>query len=85
MRVGVDLGPLRTSPAFRRLYVARFFSGVGNQLTYVVTAYQLRLLTHSVMAVGSLGLVEVIPIESMGQFIERWKAQHGITGGVKAA
>ncbi len=68
MRVGVDLGPLRTSPAFRRLYVARFFSGVGNQLTYVVTAYQLRLLTHSVMAVGSLGLVEVIPIVVLGLY-----------------
>ena len=68
MRGGVDLGPLRTSPAFRRLYIARFFSGVGNQLTYVVTAYQLRLLTHSVLAVGSLGLVEVIPIVVFGLY-----------------
>lgn len=30
-------------------------------------------------------VVEVVPIESMGQFIERWKAQHGMTGQRQAA
>jgi hypothetical protein len=34
---------------------------------------------------GYVDVVEVVPIESMGQFIERWKAQHGITGQAKAA
>ncbi len=68
MKLGVDLGPLRSSPQFRRLYFARFYSGIGNQMTYVVTAYQLRLLTHSTLAVGSLGLVEVIPILVLGLY-----------------
>ncbi len=30
-------------------------------------------------------VLEVIPIESMGQFIERWKAEHGLVGQRKAA
>lgn len=34
---------------------------------------------------GYVDVVEVVPIESMGQFIERWKAQHGITGQARAA
>lgn len=34
---------------------------------------------------GYVDVVEIVPIESMGQFIERWKAQHGITSQTKAA
>lgn len=34
---------------------------------------------------GYVDVVEVVPIESMGQFIERWKAQQGITSQTKAA
>ena len=32
-----------------------------------------------------IDIVEIVPIESMGQYIERWKAQHGMTGQMKAA
>ncbi len=32
---------------------------------------------------GYVDVVDVVPIESMGQFIERYKAQHGM-GGISA-
>jgi MFS family permease len=65
---GVDLTPLRRSAQFRRLYVSGIFSSLGNQATYVATAYQLRQITHSTLAVGSLGLVESIPLVVFGLY-----------------
>ena len=68
MNLGVDLGPLRASIQYRRLYVAGFVSALGSQATYVTTAYQLKELTHSPLAVGALGLVEVVPLLVFGLY-----------------
>lgn len=66
MRLGVDLAPLRASVAFRRLYLAGFVSMLGDQATYVTAPFQLRDLTHSTVAVGALGLVELAPLVVFG-------------------
>jgi MFS family permease len=66
VRLGVDLTPLRASPAFRRLYVAGFVSMLGDQATYVTAPFQLRDLTHSTIAVGALGLIELAPLVVFG-------------------
>ncbi len=74
--VGIDLSPLRDSRQYRRLYVAGLFGALGGQATYVATAYQLRDLTHSTLAVGSLGLVELLPLLVFGLYggviADRW-------------
>lgn len=65
---GLDLSPLRDSSQYRRLYGAGFISMLGSQATYVVVPYQLRLLTHSTLAVGSIGLVELAPLIIFGLY-----------------
>ena len=66
--VGVDLTPLRSSAQYRRLYVAGFISMLGSQATFVAVPYQLRLLTHSTLAVGSIGLIELAPLVVFGLY-----------------
>jgi MFS family permease len=65
---GVDLSPLRSSAQFRRLYVAGFISMLGSQATYVAVPFQLKELTHSTLAVGSIGLVELAPLVIFGLY-----------------
>jgi MFS family permease len=65
---GLDLTPLRQSTQYRRLYTAGFISMLGSQATYVAVPFQLRLLTHSTLAVGSIGLVELVPLVVFGLY-----------------
>ncbi len=65
---GIDLSPLRISTQYRRLYIAGFITALGSQATYVVVPYQLRLLTHSTLAVGSIGLAELLPLIVFGLY-----------------
>lgn len=65
---GVDLTPLRQSREYRRLYLAGFISMLGSMATYVVVPYQLKELTHSTLAVGSIGLVELAPLVIFGLY-----------------
>jgi MFS family permease len=66
--LGVDLAPLRASKQYRRLYVAGFITALGAQATYVTVPYQLKNLTNSTLAVGSLGLVELVPLVVLGLY-----------------
>ena len=65
---GIDLTPLRVSTQYRRLYIAGFVTALGSQATYVAVPYQLRLLTHSTLAVGSIGLAELLPLIVFGLY-----------------
>jgi MFS family permease len=65
---GIDLTPLRQSTEYRRLYVAGFISMLGSMATYVAVPYQLKQLTHSTLAVGSIGLVELVPLVVFGLY-----------------
>ena len=67
-RLGVDLTPLRVSKQYRRLYTAGFITALGSQATYVAVPFQLKSLTHSTLAVGSLGLVELLPLLVFGLY-----------------
>lgn len=68
MRVGIDLRPLRLSRQYRNLYVAGLVTAIGSQATYVTVPFQLKTLTHSTMAVGALGLFELVPIIVFGLY-----------------
>jgi hypothetical protein len=64
--VGLDLRPLRGSKDFRALFIAGLVGMIGSQGTYVVIPYQMKVLTGSVLQVGLLGVVEVIPLIVFG-------------------
>ncbi|MHB8466988.1 MAG: MFS transporter [Acidimicrobiales bacterium] len=58
----VDLGPLRRHRDYRLLFVGRGVSFFGSMITYVAVPYQVFRLTHSSLAVGLLGLAEIVPL-----------------------
>ena len=60
--LAVDITPLRTSRDFRLLWSGELVSTIGRQITIVALAYQVFLLTHSSLAVGMIGLVELLPL-----------------------
>lgn len=55
----MDVTPLRRHPDFRLLFTGRLVSFFGSMITSVAVPYQVYQLTHSVLLVGSLGLVEL--------------------------
>ena len=66
--LGVDLTPLRVSREYRQLYVAGLITALGSQATYVTIPYQLKVLTHSPLDVGALGLFELAPLVVFGLY-----------------
>jgi len=54
----VDVTPLRRHRDFRLLFIGRFVSFFGSMITVVVFPYQVYILTHSVLLVGLLGVIE---------------------------
>lgn len=65
----IDVTPLRSSPAFRRLWVGRACSGLGSQMTVVAVIFQVWQLTGSTVWAGAVGLSRAIPIVVFGLFI----------------
>jgi MFS family permease len=58
----MDLTPLRRHRDYRWLYAAQSVSFLGSMVTYVALPYQMYVLTGSSLAVGLLGLVELLPL-----------------------
>ena len=67
-RLLVDITPLRTSAAFRRLWLGSTLSAVGSQMTTFAVALQVYLLTGSPAAVGAVGLATAVPGITFGLF-----------------
>ncbi|MDQ6874912.1 MAG: MFS transporter [Actinomycetota bacterium] len=61
-RAGIDLSPLRTSRDFRLNFVGSMTSMFGSMVTFVAIPYQVAHLTGSPLAVGLLGVCELVPI-----------------------
>ncbi|HZS78080.1 MAG TPA: MFS transporter [Ktedonobacteraceae bacterium] len=57
----VDISPMRESVPYRRLFWGQLISILGSQLTVVALPLQVYLLTHSSLAVGLIGLVQLGP------------------------
>lgn len=62
----LDIGPLKTNLAFRRLFASQFISGLGTMVSYVAVPWQLYELTRSNAQVGLLGLVQLVPVVVCG-------------------
>jgi MFS family permease len=58
----VDITPLRRHRDFRLLFIGRLVSFFGSMITVVAFPYQVYLLTHSLLLVGLLGVLEFIAI-----------------------
>ena len=65
-RLLADLTPLRESAAFRRLWAGTTLSSVGGALTAFAVMLQVYDLTHSSLAVGAIGVAELVPTLIVG-------------------
>jgi len=57
-----DLAPVRSSPAFRRLWIGTTLSQAGESMTTYAVALQVWDTTHSTVATGAIGVVTVVPM-----------------------
>ncbi len=60
--LALDLTPLRTSREFRLLWAGQAVSFFGSQMTYVAIPVQVFALTGSTLAVGLIGICELVPL-----------------------
>lgn len=67
-RLLIDVAPLRSSPAFRRLWIGRGFSSFGSQMTLIAVIYQVWRLTHSTVWTGGVALAQATPLVVLGLF-----------------
>ncbi|MFJ5594717.1 MFS transporter [Streptomyces noursei] len=67
-RALVDLAPLRSSRAFRRLWVGQTLSGFGGQMTVVAVMFQVWQSTHSTTWTGAVALAQAVPLIVLGLF-----------------
>jgi MFS family permease len=61
-RLGLDLTPLRTSRDYRLVFTGGAVSGFGSFITYVTIPFQVAAITKDPLAVGLLGLCELLPL-----------------------
>jgi MFS family permease len=61
-RMALDLTPLRASREFRLLWLGELVSHTGRHITVVALPYQVWQLTHSPLAIGIIGLVQIVPL-----------------------
>ena len=66
--IRIDVSPLREFPDFRRLWASSVISRFGSMLTYIAAPFQIKEITGSFVAVGILGVVEVIPLIIFGLY-----------------
>ena len=60
--IAIDVGPLRRHRDFRLLVTGQGISFAGSMLTAVALPFQVYELTGSTLAVGLLGLAEIVPL-----------------------
>jgi MFS family permease len=65
-RLLADITPLRESAAFRRLWAGTALSSVGSALTSFAVPLQVYDLTRSPVAVGAIGVAQMVPTLAIG-------------------
>jgi len=60
--LAIDVTPLRQSRDFRLLWGGELVSQIGSQFTMVALLYQVFKLTNSSLAVGLIGLCQLVPM-----------------------
>jgi len=67
-KFAIDLTPLKKYRDFRNLWTAGLISYLGSMITYVALPFQLKEITHSYLAVGVLGVIEIVPLIIFGLY-----------------
>jgi len=67
-KLAIDLTPLKKYRDFRNLWTAGLISYLGSMITYVALPFQLKEITHSYLAVGVLGVIEIVPLIIFGLY-----------------
>lgn len=62
----VDLRPLRTSAAFRRIWAGSSLTALGQQVTVVAVLFQVWELTGSPVWTGAIGIAHAVPLVVFG-------------------
>ncbi|MGW1076884.1 MFS transporter [Streptomyces sp. NPDC002537] len=90
-RVLLDVTPLRSSRAFRRLWLGQALSGIGSQMALVAVAFEVWQLTGSTVWTGAVGLAQAVPLVALGLFagsvadrVDRRRLSLVMTGGQAA-
>lgn len=66
--LAIDFTPLKRYPDFRLLWGSGLISYFGSMITYVSMPFQVKQLTDSYLAVGLMGLVEILPLILFGLY-----------------
>ncbi len=64
----VDTSPLRQSRDFRLIFASGIVTYLGSMITYVAIPFQVAELTGSFVAVGLIGLAELVPLILFGLY-----------------
>lgn len=67
-KVTIDLTPLRKYRDFRNLWASGLVSYLGSMITYVAIPFQIKNMTHSYVAVGISGAIELAPLIIFGLY-----------------
>ncbi len=68
LNIAIDFTPLKKYPDFRLLWGSGLISYFGSMITYVSMPFQIKQLTDSYLAVGLMGLVEIVPLILFGLY-----------------
>ena len=66
--IAIDISPLKNSRDFRNLWASGLITYFGSMITYVAVPFQIKEMTHSYIAVGISGLVEILPLIIFGLY-----------------
>jgi MFS family permease len=64
----IDLTPLKSSPAFARMWIGSTLAGIGGQLTIVTVMLHVFALTESTFAVSMIAVAGLIPMVLAGLY-----------------
>ncbi|MEI7642530.1 MAG: MFS transporter [Actinobacteria bacterium] len=67
-KFAIDTSPLRKYRDFRNLWSAGLVTHFGSMITYVTLPFQIKEITHSFLAVGLMGVVELVPLIVFGLY-----------------
>lgn len=67
-RMRLDTTPLRASRDFRLIFASGLVTYLGSMITYVALPFQVAQLTGSFVAVGLIGLAELVPLIVFGLY-----------------
>jgi MFS family permease len=67
-KLALDITPLKKYPDFRNLWTAGLISYFGSMITYVAIPFQIKELTNSYLAVGVVGVIELVPLIVFGLY-----------------